>query len=106
MEGCANMSHEDHPIKSKWVQHFERYSKPYYMGQQPPKNHFVGEKPWYLNAGLLHKEDGPAIEYNDSPPGVTYDYREISFLEWFMSNPYKLGFYFLLGVCTMMLYLR
>lgn len=65
---------------------------------------------WHLNAGLSHKEEGSATKtlekYDDYIPGVTYDYREISFLEWFMSNPYKLGFYFLLGVCMMMLYLR
>lgn len=38
--------------------------------------------------------------------GVTYEPRNMSFLEWFLSNPYKLGFYFLLGACASMLYFR
>lgn len=105
MEGCANMSHEDHPIKLKCVQHYESCNKPYYMGQQPPKNHSLIEKPWYLNADLSHKE-GPAVEYNDSFPGATYEPQELTFLEWFVSNPYKFGFYFLLGVCFSLLYFR
>lgn len=83
MEGCANMSHDDRQMNS---------------------NH----SPWYLNGSsyIHHRDDGPAIEYNDSYPAITYEPRNISFLEWFLSNPYKLGFYFLLGALLYTLFLR
>lgn len=38
--------------------------------------------------------------------GVTYEPSNTSFLYWFFSNPYRFGFYFLLGMCVYLLFFR
>lgn len=49
----------------------------------------------------------PTNQDNESTfSGVTYEPNDISYLELILSNPYKLWFYFLLGMCAYLLFFR
>jgi len=53
---------------------FKRYIKSGpFLGTKEIRSHISGTKEWHLN-GVLHREDGPAIEWNDGEK------------EWWLNN--------------------
>lgn len=80
-----------------------RDNRPYYMGQRPTDHGMCSDHStsWYLNGKTYTIK-----ESENTFSGVTYEPMNTSFLYWFMSNPYRFGFYFLLGMCTYLLFFR